>query len=743
MRLICFGLAFGLALAHAQTPEPTPPPELEAAAAASSDTGGAAPAEAPDAPAEAPSSEDPTPAEPVEEPAEPAAPSASAAGDTGSAEASLGVLPGPDRVAIGRRGPTPGGLTGLDEVITADPGALGTLRMRFSLGYFETRGFPEEDTLDAFTSTDFAISGTPLSFVEASLAMKSHSNTNDGITPAVLQSVGDLDLGLKLGGFVTDTLALAAIAEVHLLSAVGGGGYDFGATSYTMTGALTADVLRGYGFPARFTFSVAYTAENRERLVADRPDELSVIEEFGLQVARYDRAMVAVALEAPVIEYLSLYGEYHLGTPFQVELTRRGPGSDDFTFATVPHWATAGLRVFPAPTFALDFALRFGVSDDVYTGVKATPPWLLMVGLAYTLDPRPEVIEREVVKEVAPPPPQPVERATVSGTVIDTVTKAPIAGARVAYSAVDRSPQLSGADGRFGGYRFDAGTLALQATAEGYLPTDASVEVRAGADVVVPIELSPDPAARSGSIEVRVFDDVGQPTRGRVELGARSGAKADERPPPAGEAFADRPYRAELKAGPYPLTITAEGFKADTRTVEVVGGETAQVRVTLQVDPKAPKRKARAETPRATPRARAPRDPDAGGKRVSAGGKRVTVSRRGIRLRRAITFAPGSATLTADSKKTLDELARALGKVPALTRVRIAAHTDNRGDANALIRLSNTRARSVKSYLVSRGVAAKRLQARGYGGEKPVAPNLTARGRAKNNRIQFVVLKRR
>jgi outer membrane protein OmpA-like peptidoglycan-associated protein len=55
-------------------------------------------------------------------------------------------------------------------------------------------------------------------------------------------------------------------------------------------------------------------------------------------------------------------------------------------------------------------------------------------------------------------------------------------------------------------------------------------------------------------------------------------------------------------------------------------------------------------------------------------------------------------------------------------------------------KLSQARADSVKEYLVKQGVAADRLETIGYGWDRPVAPNNTKDGRAKNRRTDFVVL---
>jgi OmpA-OmpF porin, OOP family len=72
------------------------------------------------------------------------------------------------------------------------------------------------------------------------------------------------------------------------------------------------------------------------------------------------------------------------------------------------------------------------------------------------------------------------------------------------------------------------------------------------------------------------------------------------------------------------------------------------------------------------------------------------------------------------------------------TEIEIAGHTDSWGDDAANQHLSERRALAVRTYLVSRG-AAGNLVAKGFGGSRPIADNLTADGRYANRRIEFVV----
>ncbi len=74
--------------------------------------------------------------------------------------------------------------------------------------------------------------------------------------------------------------------------------------------------------------------------------------------------------------------------------------------------------------------------------------------------------------------------------------------------------------------------------------------------------------------------------------------------------------------------------------------------------------------------------------------------------------------------------------------VLIQGHTDNVGSEASNVALSQARAKSVKDYLVDRfGIAGDRLQAIGYGPNKPIASNATAEGRQQNRRVEAVVEK--
>jgi OOP family OmpA-OmpF porin len=71
-------------------------------------------------------------------------------------------------------------------------------------------------------------------------------------------------------------------------------------------------------------------------------------------------------------------------------------------------------------------------------------------------------------------------------------------------------------------------------------------------------------------------------------------------------------------------------------------------------------------------------------------------------------------------------------------KVYVVGHTDNVGSLDSNLKLSSARAASVVKALVTRGIAAARLQSAGVGPYSPVASNDTDAGKAKNRRVEFV-----
>lgn len=105
-----------------------------------------------------------------------------------------------------------------------------------------------------------------------------------------------------------------------------------------------------------------------------------------------------------------------------------------------------------------------------------------------------------------------------------------------------------------------------------------------------------------------------------------------------------------------------------------------------------------------------------------------------------VTFKTGSAELTENSKYELDNLVSVLRKYPDM-RIEISGHTDNTGEAEANLQLSQARANAVAMYLSNTGnIGSDRYTAVGYGAQRPVGDNNTEEGKAQNRRTEFKIL---
>ena len=102
-----------------------------------------------------------------------------------------------------------------------------------------------------------------------------------------------------------------------------------------------------------------------------------------------------------------------------------------------------------------------------------------------------------------------------------------------------------------------------------------------------------------------------------------------------------------------------------------------------------------------------------------------------------ILFDTDSARLRPESLPTLDEVVRIMSGEPSWSLI-IEGHTDSTSTPAHNQTLSEQRAKSVQTYLVSKGVAAGRLTSVGFGQTKPVADNSTELGRAQNRRVELV-----
>jgi OOP family OmpA-OmpF porin len=117
--------------------------------------------------------------------------------------------------------------------------------------------------------------------------------------------------------------------------------------------------------------------------------------------------------------------------------------------------------------------------------------------------------------------------------------------------------------------------------------------------------------------------------------------------------------------------------------------------------------------------------------------KRVEVRDNKIEIREKIQFDKAKATIKAESHDLLNEIAQVIKDNPHIRKIAIEGHTSSEGGADFNRKLSDNRAKAVMVYLVAKGIEQDKLKAKGFGPDKPIAPNDTEENREKNRRVEF------
>jgi OmpA-OmpF porin, OOP family len=117
----------------------------------------------------------------------------------------------------------------------------------------------------------------------------------------------------------------------------------------------------------------------------------------------------------------------------------------------------------------------------------------------------------------------------------------------------------------------------------------------------------------------------------------------------------------------------------------------------------------------------------------------LTSKGRAIRLEHLI-FEMGRAVINPKSYLGLDEVV-AMMKENTKVVIQLEGHTDNAGNAEKNLALSQDRVEAVKKYLVSKGIAKDRVKTKAFGGTQPLSTDKTEEARALNRRVEMRVLK--
>jgi outer membrane protein OmpA-like peptidoglycan-associated protein len=121
----------------------------------------------------------------------------------------------------------------------------------------------------------------------------------------------------------------------------------------------------------------------------------------------------------------------------------------------------------------------------------------------------------------------------------------------------------------------------------------------------------------------------------------------------------------------------------------------------------------------------------------------VVLSETEIAVLQKVLFKTNEARIRLRSYPLLRNVAEVLENHPEIEAIRVEGHTDSEGSSESNLDLSRRRAETVREFLVAQGVDSDRLQALGFGEDRPIGDNETAEGRAENRRVEFVIAKPR
>jgi OmpA-OmpF porin, OOP family len=612
-----------------------------------------------------------------------------------------------------------GGLAALN-VSSADIGGAGVLRFAAFGQYYNNTGWPRASDQATRTAGLFALDFVALDWLELYASYSASSTSNTGSNPHFISAVGDVGLGAKASWRLSRLFALAV--DLRATRFPGVGTQDIAQAGYTLAPYLLfawtppIPLRLGVQFGAQFQWNSVVLSQGAE-------------DDIALGQTTYNQLLGGISLEFP-IPIVTPFFEYTTGLPLNVKNdTLIGANGTALPIhAALPHQINVGLKFSLVENLTFLLVGQFGLQSNVALGVPAIPPWNFVFAATYAVDLFPTPATRVVVQQVpTPEAPSPPSTGTVVGLVTDATTQKPLGGVVVTEATLQTPAGVVGTDATT--QRPPSGVLGTAGAGDmAPVASDATL----GQFVTRPLKPGPVKLRleKDGYQEILLdaLVEAGKATQVRAALTqvAKSSrflvTTAARRKPVAAtvkfsgaetkgvetKADATGPLAVSAVPGAYTVEVTAPGYLAQVREVEVSAGAELQLGFELQPEPKK---------------------------------KRVLFRDDRLELLVQVHFAPGKATILADSYPLLDEVVDAVVRF-GIKRVRVEGYTDSSGSRSANLRLSQARAEAVTEYLAQKGLSRNRLEAKGYGDARPIAPNLTARGRELNRRVEIVVLEK-
>jgi outer membrane protein OmpA-like peptidoglycan-associated protein len=637
---------------------------------------------------------------------------------------------------------TIGGATGGMYVHDARTAAQGVVRFQLVSDFFYDKEFLQPSDghrrLGGTVSAAWGITD----FLELYGSVAAHSNRNRSEQSDIIAGLGDVETGLRAGFGLNPWLFFGGGASVLLPNTMGNVGPIYKGLGGTLGLNLTADARRtSAAFPLIGRLNLAYRLDNSAGLVENteqrRYDALSNpdpvyadetanlvtrVERYALGMNRVDQFQIRVGTEWPIKVadrfFVQPLAEWSLGVPVNrqqytcmyegsVGDPSRPPAGDDGClaeqgFKSYPQFVTLGARVLP-PVDGLSILaganLGLTGTNTFVRELSPTPVYSILIGVGYSTDGLWTKI-RQLRREANAPAPAPAPEGVVEGLVVDSETNEPVQDAVVDFVGRGRTP-LHASQGRFVSYSMPPGVVSMELSHPDYHAETCQAQIPdQGGPVRVTCVLKPKP--RMGEIAGHVTDAKSK--------AAVAGVQVELTGPASYRTTSDAQGAISLlgvQPGSYQVRVQDERYFVFSGSVAVQPRVSAPLEVVLEKRPEK---------------------------------SSIVVSDKEIVLKKQVHFANNSAEILPDSQELVHEIADALARNPQIRKVEIQGHTDNRGKRERNMTLSQERAQSVRNALVASGVDPARLVAKGYGPDKPTAPNITARNRARNRRVQLIIL---
>ncbi len=597
------------------------------------------------------------------------------------------------RVTVGHVG------VGILHLPTARLGPKGIVRVSLLGEYFNATQFPVQSARNIRSAVTFAASFVPFSWAEIFLSYGAASNSNNRTSPNLIQTMGELTLGFKASREWTAGIFAGIDVRAFSFPGVGSQGVDRFAWGVRPSFVGTAD-FRAFSrrLPLILTVNAGVTLDSTQNLIQN--ETLNASEEFAYNVNRYHRLNVGAALEF-AIPVIAPFVEYRFAPPLGVEGGQLvGPsGLSVSALAAANQAIGVGFKVTAIRDLTLIAAADFGLTRSVGLGITATPPWNVLVGASFAVDPfaRPQakIVEKIVEHRVEAPVPIRLQGVVVDADTNDRLSDVIISGAGAYAVASDQS-------GRFMTHEVSGPRVQVTATREGFHETHQTVLLDAAKPTSLTIELKKKAPKTQFKLSAT---SSGRPIKATIQISAAGNQPGDwpitlELTPEAAS------IARELPAGNYVVTAVGEGYLSQVKSIQV--GSVGTTEVAFDLAP-APKKML-----------------------ANLKGNKIEISQQ-------VRFATGSAEILPVSHGLLTQVVDIILR-KNIRRLRVEGHTDNRGNKPVNLKLSTDRAEAVANFLTAQGIDRERLTALGFGDSRPVAPNLTARGRELNRRVEFVVV---